>query len=374
MSFFGAKPENRTTATPRAGGRAADREEQRTSRPRPLERQPSPTAQPRVRNVFQPEQGWDPAQNSYAPRGGGQAVERFQDIAPERNEGNFQLASERQNEARNSFASQLQGGASFETKQMSWDDYNALTPQKRAVIDANTALVRAIDADKQLREAEPEARGDDSYNDAVAGLFGEDGGSNLYSPNTVGLLQQLGIANKGRNDLDNFLNLRSLVTEGDLTQLSDDAIAQGGSLRDEGVTAREGQDQFAGNARLQNAARWSSGLDKRLGQVLASGTALLASTKSSGLAAGAAAPDLDAVFDFLASREIFDTGTEDEIANAFSSLKQMHPGLEDDAISSYFEQRLKAFDYGASDVLGRQAGDYVSTAEFRRRYFDQPGS
>lgn len=101
--------------------------------------------------------------------------------------------------------------------EMTWDDYEALSDQQRAAVDFNTMLVEARQKDLKLQdkyEASPSQRS--TYNQAVERMFGDDGGSQLYAPETVAVLNQIGFeatdARRG-DDLDDFLGLKAAITE-----------------------------------------------------------------------------------------------------------------------------------------------------------------
>ena len=107
---------------------------------------------------------------------------------------------------------------------MTWDEYNALDDRERAAVDFNTALVSAVRRDKKQNRlgayddlTEDERR---IYDQAVLDMFGEDGGSRRYAPDTMALLNQLELEDQ-EGDLDDFLRLREAITEDDLKNLGD---------------------------------------------------------------------------------------------------------------------------------------------------------
>mgnify|MGYP000370241441 CR=1 FL=1 len=84
------------------------------------------------------------------------------------------------------------GNIAKQTEPMTWEDYNALTPLRRSAVDYNTSLTRAVRRDRQMQdEYSPGDQQREAYDKTVARLFGEDGGSDWYAPETVALLQQI---------------------------------------------------------------------------------------------------------------------------------------------------------------------------------------
>src|SRR5690606_20013309 len=145
-------------------------------------------------------------------------------------------------------------------EEMSWDDYNALSPRQRAAVDANTAIINAVNADRSDWEAGRRVEMD-GYDEALMALFGETGGSDMYAPRTVAVLQQLGLGDThlaSVGDLDDYLNLRALV----------DTDALG---------AANMPDDFVGpvDTRTANARHFSSAAQTALADALARGQEIL---------------------------------------------------------------------------------------------------
>lgn len=118
----------------------------------------------------------------------------------------------------------LGGGKDFkpskdtEVKQLTWDEYNKLTPAQRGAIDFNTMLVQASRKDRKANardEYKPTAEQQKTYDVAVKDMFGPDGGSDLYAPETLAMLQQIKYKDQ-RGDLDDFLSLKTAITAEDL--------------------------------------------------------------------------------------------------------------------------------------------------------------
>lgn len=105
------------------------------------------------------------------------------------------------------------------------EEYQALTPTERAVVDFNSALAQAADADR--KEGLKKDEGSTGYKTDVADLFGEK--ETRYAPRTVALLKELDI-DVGEQTLDDFLNLRAGIQDHELEKF-------GGAV---GYEAREG--------------------------------------------------------------------------------------------------------------------------------------
>jgi hypothetical protein len=106
-------------------------------------------------------------------------------------------------------------------KKMSWDDYLGLTDQARAAVDFNTMLVQA--RQKDLRsDYEPTDTQREIYDKAVERMFGDEGVSETYAPETVALLNGIDFKQtdaKRFDDLDDFLGLSAALTAKDLERI-----------------------------------------------------------------------------------------------------------------------------------------------------------
>ena len=105
------------------------------------------------------------------------------------------------------------------------EEYQALTPTERAVVDFNSALAQAVDADR--KEGLKKGEGSEGYKTDVGDLFGEK--ETRYAPRTVALLKELDI-DVGEQTLDDFLDLRAGIQDHELEKF-------GGAI---GYEAREG--------------------------------------------------------------------------------------------------------------------------------------
>lgn len=103
------------------------------------------------------------------------------------------------------------------------EEYNALSPRQRAAVDYNTLLATAVkkDLNRQDRYAKLGDAAHDRYDKSVKQMFGEDGGSDLYAPETMAVLRQLKIGKDEAADLDDYLNLKVAITADDLKDITD---------------------------------------------------------------------------------------------------------------------------------------------------------
>ena len=167
-----------------------------------------------------------------------------------------------------------------EVKQLSWEEYDALSPKQRAAVDFNGALYNATNADKQAQlkgSDDPNVRG--SYNAALAKTFGsQDSGSDTYAPNTLALLSTLGLNDEG-GDLDEWLDMGGAVTAGDLE-------SAGVGM---GVLTPEAQSALPLGQRT--AFQLSNRTSNRLNDVLAKGQNLLSASAQQATAWGAVNAD-----------------------------------------------------------------------------------
>ncbi|AYD86181.1 hypothetical protein SEA_BURRO_38 [Microbacterium phage Burro] len=244
------------------------------------------------------------------------------------------------------------GGGNTEVKELTWDEYDALTPRQRAAVDANSMLVTAIEQDMSTGALAADQK-DDAYQQSLEALFGKEGGSDTYAPATVSALSQLGLANTEVGDLDEYLNRNALVNTTDLGAI--------------------GTGTFDDSVRGQQVQAFSDQTLTSMADTLASGYGLL-----SGIgAANAESGELNDLFEMLSSRNNYDTLADQDVAEIMGSFMN-ETGIDSGTLTRYFEDRLNAYDYGTAagqtPSLGSgDAGSYVSPAEFRGRYFSTGG-
>ena len=229
-------------------------------------------------------------------------------------------------------------------KELTWDEYDALSPRQRAAVDANTMLVNAVKAD--LAGAGT-GSGDAAYQESVKGLFGEAGGSDRYAPETVNVLSQLGIKDTTRGDLDLYLDQIALLNEDDLGLIDAD-------------TSQWTEQEVLGNKRALNAQQFSGQAISSLATALGGGTNL----RSGVSGASTQQRDLNDLFEMLSNRDNFSSLGDQDVSEILGLFVE-DTGIDTGTLTRYFEDRLNAFDYGAAEV----PADKISTAEFRSRYF-----
>lgn len=122
-----------------------------------------------------------------------------------------------------------------EEAELTWDAYDALTPDQRKAVDFTGMLVEAREKDLELPLPSPiTAEKREEYDAKVADMFGEDGGSKTFAPHVVDLLSQIDFKAVGA-DLDEFLSLERGFSPKDLKNFSivDKEIVQGVAAPDE---------------------------------------------------------------------------------------------------------------------------------------------
>jgi len=265
------------------------------------------------------------------------------------------------------------GEDKYTTKEMSVDQYLTLTPQQRAAIDANTALVQAAEQDtaswaKEQVSGKPIS--DKNYQDQVKKSFGDNGGSETYAPRTLAVLNDLGLNTQGK-DLDQYLNYSALVTDQDLQGLA-------------GTPAGD-------NPRQQNAAAIAKAASNRLSETLASGQTLLDSIRTSsdqnkqlfgepstkdpiGFTNSARDADLKQAFDILAQTRSQQDLTPETVSALYAELQQKY-GVTPNEVAQYFDTRLQSKEYlGATGDQPVSLGgpgtnlEYLSPQDFRSKF------
>ena len=109
-----------------------------------------------------------------------------------------------------------QGVGVGDVEPMTWEKYNALSPEQRAAVDFNTMLVRAVRKDTSHQDTyDPSKQEKAQYQADVDKMFGDGLGSDLYAPETMAVLRQISFSDKYA-DLDDFLKLNAAITAKDL--------------------------------------------------------------------------------------------------------------------------------------------------------------
>lgn len=274
----------------------------------------------------------------------------------------------------------------FRSKELTGQEYGALSTRQKAAVDFNTQLVAAAAADKKLgqKDSEVENKG---YDDALRQMFGERGESDTYAPNTVALLKQIDFEDSAA-DLDQFLGLQASVTESDL-----------GSLTDRGDRLRQGVPGQYRSARATTANNITNGTLSAMSQVLAKGQTLLQAAAPAAASFGAAggsgsvqealagegtaatAPGfgsseadwaVQTFFEDLSKKNPEQPITQDAINSAFTVLQGQY-GVTPDDFAKYADTRLKATEYArVLDTDARIGSDtsvnYKTPDQFRTEF------
>lgn len=261
------------------------------------------------------------------------------------------------------YASGLGGEAT--TRELTTEEYNALNARQRAAVDANTALFNAVTADKQNAAGK---KPDDTYNQTVSELFGEGGLSDTYAPQTVALLQQMGIKNTF-GDLDSYLNLSAMVTEEDLAALGAETLSMQ-PLRD-----AEGRINPK-TVRGYNALAFSDAALNGLSQALGSGLKL---GQTDGMPSAGFDPLADQNSPDYRLNQLFETMavgglTEDELGQTITAFDEVY-SIDSQTVFDYLEKRLQKYEADSTlGVRGATLGSdpslqYLDPAAFRDRYY-----
>lgn len=272
-------------------------------------------------------------------------------------QGNQALLTQSQNaaaaQARTDYSSALGSNSLSDVRELTWDQYNALTPRARAAVDANTALVSAVRQD--LAAGQNLEAADDTYLQGVEALFGKQGGSDTYAPATMQALSQLGLGNTETGDLDQYLRGGALLTEDDLGQLTEQNFA--------GYTGAD--------SRVKNALTFSERALAGIGAQLQSG--------SPGYDP-ADAKDINQFLDSLALRSNQQIFQEDpaQVGQLVGLFLDEHPNLTPESFGQYFEDRINRYDYSVAQGLPASLGEgsadlYINPSELRSLIFSKGG-
>lgn len=140
------------------------------------------------------------------------------------------------------------------TVPMSWEKYNALTPDQRAAVDFNTLLAQAREVDlKADLKTFPNLYSEadlKQYELDVASIFGPGGGSDTIGFRTVELLKKIDFTAVGQ-DLDEYLSMERGISDKELKDFtfSKDALKQVSLSTFQGTLAPDRLDQEYAAAR-----------------------------------------------------------------------------------------------------------------------------
>jgi len=96
-------------------------------------------------------------------------------------------------------------GDVYRSGRMNASDYESLNDKQKKAMRFNEMLMAAVEGDRRSAVA-PEEQ-DSGYRDRVAEMFGTQGGSDVYAPRTMALLDKMGMGRLRGQDLDEYLSL-----------------------------------------------------------------------------------------------------------------------------------------------------------------------
>ena len=234
---------------------------------------------------------------------------------------------------RDELAATISGGQDLGVRELTPEEWDKLDLATQQAITANYALYEATQADRALEPGERV----EGYDDTVSAIFGTEGGSDTYAPNTIRVLAELGYANPD-NDLDYFLNGGAILTE-------DELLNKG--LRNEG--------RMGILEELQNSSTWDN---SNLVPMLEEGTSLIESLRQGDalsadtlrlagiqpLAMYDIDPErmdaLNGLMQGMASRDVWNAFSQDaEVSNSFKKdFDSITNGLDPALVSQYFRE------------------------------------
>lgn len=144
----------------------------------------------------------------------------------------------------------------MQSMELTWEQYDALNEDQKRAIDWNTLFLDAREQDLGKSRPSPDEETRKKYDEDIASMFGEKGGTEVYAPETVALLKQINFSAVGQ-DIDEYLSLDRLVS---MDELKDFKINTAELKKlanpsfDELVAARSGNQPAAAEARAVRAA------------------------------------------------------------------------------------------------------------------------
>ena len=153
---------------------------------------------------------------------------------------------------------------------LTWAEYDKLSDEQRNAVDFNTLLVRAREQDLSNSQAYTTDQRS-TYDDEVKAIFGEQGGSEQYAPNTVALLKQIDFKAVGQ-DLDEYLSLERAFTADEIKNFNLDDVPELKQLG-EGGTSYKGARSTA-NLQAVDAAAVTKSADS-INKAMQDSTAVL---------------------------------------------------------------------------------------------------
>jgi hypothetical protein len=106
-------------------------------------------------------------------------------------------------------------GERYQSGKVTQEAWDRMSPQQQNALRFNTELIRAVELDQSLKGQEAS----DDYRNQVAEMFGTQGGSEMYAPNTLALLQGMDMGRLRGQDLDEYLTFDRAYTAQEVAAL-----------------------------------------------------------------------------------------------------------------------------------------------------------
>jgi hypothetical protein len=175
------------------------------------------TASPSMQRYFR-SVGWDTPEEEQAPEPGFKHEEGTTGwFGPH----SYKLTPWQQEQAELNYGieapdnSPILSGGKYKSGRLTQETYDTLGEHQQRALKFNDLLLRAVQEDRRLRPSDEDRS---EYDAKVAEMFGTQGGSDLYAPTTVRLLENLDLDLRGQ-DLDEYLSLDRAYTDREIASL-----------------------------------------------------------------------------------------------------------------------------------------------------------
>ena len=244
-------------------------------------------------------------------------------------------------------------------RELTTDEWNALTPEQQQGVLSSWALYQASLEDQALADAGAER--EEGYDEAVNSIFSAQGGSDIYAPNTVRVLGELGYQNQSA-DLDNFIDQSALPTYEDILGQS---LDNGSSARKDVYSALAGSTAFDNETITSALDRGQNLLDAiRVSGAVSDDFKMFSGVQSDyGDLTEEDFGNLNTLLNNLSNREVFARISSDPELNQrlTDSINEANELYGSDIVSQYFMDSVKTFD---------NLTDYMSPEEFSQNWLE----
>lgn len=262
-------------------------------------------------------------------------------------------------DARTDLANAFGDRGEVTVRELTTDEWNALTPDQQQGVLSSWALYQASLEDQALAETAPER--EEGYDEAVNAIFSEQGGSDTYAPNTVRVLGELGYQNQSA-DLDNFIDQSALPTYEDILGQS---LDNGSSARKDVYSALAGSTAFDNETITSALDRGQNLLDAiRVSGAVSDDFKMFSGVQSDyGDLTEEDFGNLNTLLNNLSNREVFARISSDPELNQrlTDSINEANELYGSDIVSRYFMDSVKTFD---------NLTDYMSPEEFSQNWLE----